>query len=135
MVKQLFVNLPVNDLQKSIAFFTALGFTFNAEFTDEKATCMILGENMFAMLLVEPFFKSFIKKEISDAHTTTEVLNALALESREKVDEIMHRALEAGGKENRDVLDYGWMYNRAFEDLDGHIWEVFFMDETKKPKA
>lgn len=135
MVKQLFVNLPVNDLQKSIAFFTALGFTFNAEFTDEKATCMILGENMFAMLLVEPFFKSFIKKEISNAHTTTEVLNALALESREKVDEIMHRALEAGGKENRDVLDYGWMYNRAFEDLDGHIWEVFFMDETKKPKA
>lgn len=134
MVKQIFVNLPVKDLNKTVAFFTKLGFTFNPQFTDEKGTCMILGENIFVMLITEPFFKTFIKKEISNAFTTTEVISALTLESREKVDEMMRLVLEAGGKEDRDMLDYGWMYNRAFEDLDGHIWELLYMDETAMPK-
>jgi predicted lactoylglutathione lyase len=135
MVKQIFVNLPVKDLEKTKEFFSQLGFTFNPKFTDENATCMIIGENMFAMLLVEKFFKTFIKKDISDAHKTTEVLVALQVDSREEVDEMLESAIDAGGKEHRDKQDYGWMYNRAFEDLDGHIWEIFFMDEEKMPQA
>ncbi len=134
MVKQIFVNLPVKDLNKTIAFFTKLGFTFNPQFTDEKATCMIIGENIFVMLLTEPFFKTFIKKEISNAHNTTEVLNALSVENREKVDELVNLAVEAGGREPRETQDHGWMYTRAFEDLDGHIWELLYMDETAMPK-
>lgn len=134
MVKQIFVNLPVKDLNKTIAFFTKLGFTFNPQFTDEKATCMIIGENIFVMLLTEPFFKTFIKKEISNAHNTTEVLNALSVENREKVDELVDLAVEAGGREPRETQDHGWMYTRAFEDLDGHIWELLYMDETAMPK-
>ena len=134
MAKQIFVNLPIKDLNKSIAFFTKLGFKFNPQFTDENATCMIIGENMFAMLLVEKFFKTFIKKEIADAKKSTEVLVALAVESREKVDELVSRVIKAGGKEPREPQDHGWMYGRAFEDLDGHIWEVFYMDESKMPE-
>ncbi|MBI2558336.1 VOC family protein [Candidatus Woesearchaeota archaeon] len=134
MAKQIFVNLPIKDLNKSIAFFTKLGFKFNPQFTDENATCMIIGENMFAMLLVEKFFKTFIKKEIADAKKSTEVLVALAVESREKVDELVSKAIKAGGKEPREPQDHGWMYGRAFEDLDGHIWEVFYMDESKMPQ-
>lgn len=135
MIKQIFVNLPVKDLSKSIDFFKKLGFSFNAEFTDENATCMIIGDNIFAMLLVEKFFKEFLRnKEISDATKTTEVLLALSVEGREKVDEMMKKVVAAGGKEAREAQDYGWMYARAFEDIDGHIWEVFFMDESKKPK-
>ena len=134
MVKEIFINLPVKDLNTSIKFFTHLGFTFNPEFTDQNATCMIIGKNIFAMLLLEHFFKSFIKKEVSDAKKATEVLLALSLHDRKEVDEMMKKVLAAGGKEVRDPQDYGWMYGRAFEDIDGHIWEVFFMDESKKPK-
>lgn len=135
MVKEIFVNLPVKDLQKTIDFYTKLGFTFNPKFTDENATCMIIGENMYAMLLVEKYFKTFIKKEISDAKNNTEVLLAISLENREKVDEMMKNAIEAGGSEPRDPQDHGWMYSRSFEDLDGHIWEPFFMDESKFPQS
>lgn len=134
MVKQIFINLPVKDLDKSIEFFTKLGFDFNPKFTDKNATCMIIGENIFAMLLVENFFKTFIKKDISDTKKTTEVLLALSAENREEVDEMINNALEAGGKESRSPQDYGWMYGRSFEDIDGHIWEVFYMDETAKPE-
>ena len=134
MAKQIFVNLPVKYLNKSIAFFTKLGFKFNPQFTDENATCMIIEENIFAMLLVEKFFKTFIKKEIADAKKSTEVLVALAVESREKVDELVSKVIKAGGKEPREPQDHGWMYGRAFEDLDGHIWEVFYMDESKMPR-
>ncbi|MBI4162076.1 MAG: glyoxalase/bleomycin resistance/extradiol dioxygenase family protein [Candidatus Aenigmarchaeota archaeon] len=95
---------------------------------------MIIGENIFAMLLIEKFFKTFIKKEISDAHKQTEVLLAISVESREEVDEMIEKALKAGGKEPRAVQDYGWMYGRAFEDLDGHIWEGFYMDISKMPQ-
>lgn len=134
MAKQIFVNLPVKDLNKTKEFFTKLGFGFNPKFTDENAVCMIIGENIFAMLLVEKFFQTFIKKQIADAKKTTEVLTALAVDSREEVDEMVKNAISAGGKEPREPQDYGWMYGRAFEDLDGHIWEVFYMDESKMPQ-
>ncbi len=135
MAKQIFVNLPVKDLNKTIPFFTKLGFTFNPQFTDANATCMIIGENMFAMLVVEKFFKSFIpNKNICSAQKNAEVLTALAVESRTEVDKMMERVADAGGKEYRTAQDHGWMYGRAFEDLDGHIWEVFFMDESKMPQ-
>ncbi|RJQ15692.1 glyoxalase/bleomycin resistance/extradiol dioxygenase family protein [Candidatus Woesearchaeota archaeon] len=134
MAKQIFVNLPVKDLSKTIKFFSTLGFTFNPKFTDKKAACMIIGENIYSMLIVEKFFKTFTPKKISDAKKTTEVLLALAVESRKKVDEIINKAVKAGGKEPRKPQDHGWMYGRSFEDLDGHIWEVFYMNERKMPK-
>lgn len=133
MVKQIFVNLPVKDLDKTIEFFTKLGFKFNPKFTDQNATCMIVSDNIFAMLLVEKFFKTFIKKEICDAKKSTEVLLALAVESRDEVDEMMTDAIKAGGSESRAPQDHGWMYGRSFEDINGHIWEVFYMDESKMP--
>ncbi|MES2765807.1 MAG: VOC family protein [Bacteroidota bacterium] len=128
MATQIFVNLPVKDLNKSVEFFTKLGFTFNAQFTDENATCMIVGENNFVMLLVEKFFKTFTKKEIADATKTTEAIIALSMDTRERVDEIGDKALAAGGKESNETQDHGFMYTRSFQDLDGHIWEIFYMD-------
>ena len=134
MAKKIFINLPVKNLQKSIGFFTRLGFTFNAQFTDDKATCMIIGENIFAMLLVEERFKDFTKKEISDATKTTEVLIAIDAESRENVDEMVRNAIAAGGSTYTDPSDDGWMYGHSFADLDGHQWEVLYMDENAIPK-
>ena len=134
MSTQIFVNLPVADLDKSIGFFTQLGFKFNSQFTNQNATCMIVDENIFVMLLVKPFFKSFIKKEISDATKTTEVLMGISAESRAEVDKMFAAVIKAGGKEARKVEDHGWMYGRSFEDLDGHIWEVICMDESKMPE-
>jgi predicted lactoylglutathione lyase len=127
MARQIFVNLPVKDLQRSIAFFTALGFTFDARFTDEHATCMVVGENSFVMLLVEGMFQTFTPKPVVDARTATEVLVALSLESRAEVDEMVAAAVAAGGRLPRDPQDHGFMYAHAFEDLDGHIWEPFWM--------
>ncbi|OGJ46946.1 extradiol dioxygenase [Candidatus Peregrinibacteria bacterium RIFOXYA12_FULL_33_12] len=132
MIKQIFVNLPVRDLKQTIGFFTKLGFRFNPKFTDKKATCMIISENIFVMLLTEKFFKSFIKKEICDTQKNTEVLLALSAENKNKVDEMIAKALNAGAKEANNLQDYGWMYSRSFEDLDGHIWEIFYMDEEAK---
>ena len=135
MPKQIFVNLPVKDLSRTVSFFTKLGFKFNPQFTDENATCMIIEENIFAMLLVEKFFKNFIpNKEICDAKKNTEVLVALSVGSKPEVDGLIKKAIEAGGREYRSVQDYGWMYGRAFEDINGHIWEVFYMDESKMPE-
>jgi len=130
MAQQIFVNLPVKDLNKTIEFFTKLGFKFNPQFTDKNATCMIIGKSMFAMLLVEKFFKRFTKKKICDAKKSTEVLIALSVESKGKVDRMVGKALAAGGKEAREPEDHGWMYGRSFEDVDGHIWEIFHMDES-----
>lgn len=126
----IFVNLPVKDLNKTVDFFSKIGFEFNAQFTDEKATCMIIGPNIFAMLLVEDYFKTFIDKEISDAVKTTEVILALAAENREQVDEIVYKALESGGKPAKDPVDHGFMYVWSFQDLDGHIWELMYMDPS-----
>ena len=130
MITKLFVNLPVKDLNKTVEFFTKLGFTFNPQFTDDNATCMIVGKDIFVMLLVEKFFKTFTKKEISDVSKNTEVIVALSTQSREEVDQMMEKVVGAGGKESRDPQDHGWMYGRSFEDIDGHLWEIFYMDET-----
>ena len=134
MTTKIFVNLPVKDLNKTVEFFTKLGFTFNPQFTDENATCMIVGEDIFVMLLVEKFFKTFTKKEICDATKDAEVIVALSAESREKVDQMINRVIEAGGRESREPQDYGWMYGRSFQDIDGHLWEIIHMDETAMQK-
>lgn len=130
MAKQIFVNLPVKDLDRSKEFFSKLGFTFNAQFTDQNAACMMIAENIFAMLLVEKFFKTFTKKEISDAKESTEVLLALDADSREEVDEMIKKAVAAGGSTYMDPMDHGWMYGHSFADLDGHQWEILYMDES-----
>jgi uncharacterized protein len=120
---KIFVNLPVKDLNKTIDFFTILGFKFNPQFTDENATCMIVGEDILVMLLVEKFFKTFTKKEISDTSKNTEVIVALSVEGREKVDQMINNAIRAGGREYREPQEHGWMYGRSFEDI-GHLWEI-----------
>lgn len=135
MATKIFVNLPVKDLKRSIHFFTQLGFSFNPQFTDEQATCMVIGENIFAMLLVEERFKDFTKKPISDARKTTEVLLALDAESREAVDAMIKSAVKAGGSVYADPQDHGWMYGHSFADLDGHQWEILYMDEKAIPQA
>ena len=129
MHDQIFVNLPIKDLPRSVKFFESLGYAFNPQFTDENATCMILGENLFAMLLVEPYFKTFIEKDVSDAHRATEVLLAVPVGSREAVDALVEKALAAGAKEPRPARDLGFMYQRSYDDLDGHAWEVFHMSQ------
>lgn len=133
MASKIFVNLPVKDLNKSIEFFTKLGYRFNPQFTDDTATCMIISDNIFVMLLTEKKFREFTKKEISDAKKTTEVLIALDAESREKVNELVENAISAGGTIYSEPIDHGWMYFRSFADLDGHQWEIGFMDESKMP--
>jgi len=129
MTTQIFVNLPVKDLSRTVEFFKKLGFAFNPQFTNENATCMIINNNIFVMLLVEKFFKTFTKKEICDTTKDTEVIIALSTESREKVDEMMQNVFEAGGKESREPQDHGWMYGRSFQDINGHLWEIIYMDE------
>lgn len=130
MATKIFVNLPVKDLQKSMDFFGKLGYSFNPQFTDEKAACMVISEDIYAMLLTEPFFQSFTPKPVSDAQKSTEVLIALSADSRAAVDELANKALAAGGKAAREPQDMGFMYNRSFNDPDGHIWEVFWMDSN-----
>ena len=134
MITNIFVNLPVKDLNKTVEFFTKLGFTFNPQFTDENATCMIVGKDIFVMLLVEKFFKTFTKKEISDTTKNTEAIVALSAQSREEVDQMMEKVINAGGREARDPQDHGWMYGRSFEDNNGHLWEIFYMDESAMKK-
>lgn len=128
MARKIFVNLPVKDLKRSVDFFTGLGFSFEPKFTDENATCMIINDDAFVMLLVEKYFGSFIKKPISDATTQTEVLMAVSAESRAAVDALVDKALAAGGKPAKEPMDHGFMYVRTFYDLDGHHWEVMWMD-------
>jgi len=134
MVKQIFINLPVKDLKKSMVFFEKLGFSFNMQFTDDSAACLMIGENIYAMLLLEKFFKTFTNKEIADANKLTEVLIAIDVESREEVDEMIRKAVDAGGVTYRNPQDHGWMYGHSFADLDGHQWEVLYMDESQMPK-
>jgi predicted lactoylglutathione lyase len=127
--RQLYVNLAVDDLDRSVAFFTALGFSFDPRFTDETATSMIVGEDAFVMLLTKAKFAEFAKKPIVDAAAQTEVLLAVSAGSREGVDELAEAALASGGAEANDPLDYGLMYSRSFQDPDGHVWEVVWMDQ------
>lgn len=128
MATKIFVNVPVKDLNSSVRFFTKLGFTFNPQFTNEQATCMIIGEDISIMLLVESFFKTFTKKEIADATRVTEAIICLSADSREKVDEMVSKAVEAGGTTPNEKQDQGFMYGWGFQDLDGHLWEVAYMD-------
>ncbi len=131
--KQIFVNLPVKDLTVSVDFFTAIGFEFNPHFTDENATCMVISDTIYAMLLVEPYFRDFTKKELPDLSRSAEVIVALSLDSREQVDELADKALAAGGKQSNEPVDHGFMYTRSFQDPDGHLWELFHMDESAIP--
>lgn len=132
-IKQIYLNLPVKDLNRSIDFFTKTGFTFNPQFTDENATCMIIGENIFVMLLTDKFFSTFIDKPVADSAKGAAIM-ALAVESRPEVDSLIEKALAAGGREYLEPRDHGWMYSRCFEDIDGHLWEAFYMDESAIPQ-
>ncbi|WP_409177800.1 VOC family protein [Brevibacillus fortis] len=132
--KQIFVNLPVKDLNKSIDFFTAIGYEFNPQFTDQNAACLVIGENIFAMLLVEEFFQTFTRKELTDATRSTEVIVALSADSKEQVDEIVNKALAAGATPSKDPVDHGFMYSWSFQDLDGHLWEFLYMDQSAVPQ-
>lgn len=129
MPRQIYVNLPVKSLTRSQEFFSALGFEFNPQFTDDKAACLIIGENIYAMLLVEEFFKGFTNKPIADAHKTTEVLVCINTDTREGVDELVAKARTAGGAVPREPQDHGFMYQHGFEDLDGHIWELVYIQK------
>ncbi|QNB00068.1 VOC family protein [Massilia sp. Se16.2.3] len=133
MHKQIFVNLPVRDLARSRAFFASLGFEFNPQFSNDDAACMIIGENIYAMLLVERFFQTFTDKPVANARETTEVLTCLSCESREEVDALVAKALAAGGRAPNPKQDHGFMYGHGFEDLDGHVWELSRMDMSQVP--
>lgn len=135
MPTRIFVNLPVKDLDKSMTFFKALGYAFNPQFTDETAACMVISEDIYAMLLTHEKFKSFTPKEIADSSRTTEVLTALSMDNRDAVNELMDKALAAGATEARPPEDYGFMFGRSFNDPDGHIWEIFWMDTAQIPEA
>jgi uncharacterized protein len=128
--RKIFVNLPVENLDKSVEFFTQLGFEFNPQFTDENATCMVVSDEAYVMLLVKDFFRTFTKKELLDTTTQVETLLALSASSREEVDELVGKALAAGGRPANDKQELDFMYGWSFQDLDGHTWEVFWMDES-----
>lgn len=128
MPQMIFVNLPVKDLAKSMDFFKALGFSFNPQFSDETGACMVISDTIFAMLLTHEKFAGFSPKPIADTQKTTEVLIALSRDDREAVDAIVTAALAAGGSTFSEPQDHGFMYGRAFRDLDGHVWEAFWMD-------
>jgi predicted lactoylglutathione lyase len=128
MTRKIFVNLPVRNLDRSKEFFSTLGFNFNAQFTDEKAACMVISDEAYVMLLSEPFFKTFTKREQCDTARATEALMALSCASRAEVDEIVRKAIDAGGRHAMDPIDHGFMYGWSFYDLDGHHWEVLWMD-------
>jgi len=127
-MRMIFVNLPVKDLDASKEFFGALGFAFNPQFTDQDAACMIVDENIFVMLLTEDRFRDFINGEIADATRATETITALSADSPEQVDELLSKAMAAGGKPWKPTMDEGFMYGSSFQDLDGHVWEMMYME-------
>jgi hypothetical protein len=133
MSRQIFVNLPIANMERSKAFFSALGFSFNPQFTNDQGACMVISDTIFAMLLVRPFFKTFIDTEIADATQSTEVLVCLSCSSRQEVDELVKKAVDAGGKPHRQPQDHGFMYGHGFHDPDGHVWELVYMDPNAAP--
>ncbi|QMW00742.1 VOC family protein [Spirosoma foliorum] len=135
MATKIFLNLPVKDLNKSVEFFTKLGYSFNAQFTNQDGTCMIISEDIYVMLLVEKFFKSFIKKEIADTSKTTEAIICLSADNREAVDEVVKKAVAAGATTPTEAQDQGFMYSHGFQDLDGHLWEFVYMDPAAVNQA
>jgi predicted lactoylglutathione lyase len=128
MPTRIFVNLPVRSLARSVAFFEHLGYRFDPQFTDDNATCMIVGDNIFVMLLLEPFFQQFTAKPVADAHRTTEAIMCIAVESRATVDSLVDKAIDAGALPGK-TRDLGFMYQRSFQDLDGHLWEMLHMQQ------
>lgn len=130
MSSAIFVNLPVKDLHRSRAFFTALGYSFNEDFSDENGACLVIGDENYVMLLTEPFFQKFTKKQLADSTASTEVITALAVESRQRVDEITDTALASGGSPSNEPMEEGPMYGRSFQDPDGHLWEIVYMDPS-----
>lgn len=134
MATKIFVNLPVKDLNKSVEFFTKVGYSFNPQFTDENATCMIISEDIFVMLLVEEFFKSFTRKELVDATKSAEAIICLSVDSRDAVDELVSKAVSAGATTPNEPQDQGFMYGHGFQDLDGHLWELMYMDLNAIPQ-
>ena len=130
MTTKIFVNLPVKDLKRSMEFFTKLGYKFNPQFTDETAACMIVSDDIYVMLLTHPKFKEFTPKAICDATKSTEVLVCLSCESRDNVNDMVGKAVAAGGMTYAPSKDYGFMYQHGFQDLDGHIWELIYMDPS-----
>lgn len=135
MSRQIFVNLPVKDLERSKAFFSALGFSFNPQFTDANAACMVVSDTIYVMLLTEPFFKGFTHKAIADANKVTEVLVCLSCDSRGELEDLVAKAVAAGGKAPREPQDHGFMFQHGFEDPDGHIWELVHMVEAPPAQA
>jgi predicted lactoylglutathione lyase len=135
MSTKIFVNLPVKDLKRSMGFFEKLGFRHNPQFTDETAACIVISEDIYAMLLTHAKFKDFTKKEIVDATKATEVLTCLSRDSRAQVDELVDAALKAGGTKSGEPMDFGFMYGRSFNDPDGHIWEIVWMDPAHVQKG
>ena len=133
MSTKVFINLPVKNLDASKAFYEALGFSINPQFTDENAACVMISEDIYVMILTHAFFQNFTKKSIIDSHSSVQVLNCLSAENREAVDDIVRKAEGAGGRTYDAPRDHGWMYQHGFEDLDGHIWEVAFMDMSQVP--
>src|SRR5687768_14926778 len=133
MPTKIFVNLPVKDLKKSMSFYEALGFRNNPQFTDDTAACMVISEDIYVMILTEAKFKTFTPKPIADATKSTEVLTALSRDSRSDVDDAIRKATAAGGSTYAEPKDYGFMYQHGFQDPDGHIWEVFWMDPKSIP--
>lgn len=128
MSRKIFVNLPVQDLNKSILFFEKLGFSFNPQFTDETASCMIISDDIYAMLLTQDKFRTFSPNPVCDSHKSTEVLIALSCESRNEVDTLVNKAVAGGGKTYNEPKDHGFMYQHGFQDPDGHIWELVYME-------
>ncbi len=133
MATKIFVNFPGKDLNRSKEFFTKIGFSINPQFTDQTAACAVISEDIYAMILTHEKFKEFTKKEIADATKTTEVLTCLSSDSKDKVNEMVDKAIASGATEARDPMDYGFMYARSFNDPDGHIWEVMWMDMNAIP--
>jgi predicted lactoylglutathione lyase len=130
MNTQVFINLPVSDLPRSLAFFKALGYDHNPQFTDDTAACIVISPEIHVMALTHAKFREFTPKEICDTRTTTEVLICLSCDSREKVDDLVRRAISAGGSTTAEPKDYGFMYQNCFQDPDGHQWELFHMSGT-----
>lgn len=128
MATRIFVNLPVKDLGRSMEFFSKLGFGFEEQYTDARGTCMVIGEDIYVMLLLEEFFRMFTRKQVLDASKGTEVILALSADSRDAVDELVRKATDAGGAIYKNKQDHGFMYGWGFEDLDGHLWEVVYME-------
>jgi len=131
MSTKIFVNLPVKDLKRSMEFFKSLGFTFNPEFTDETAACMVISDNIYAMLLTHAKFKEFTPRAICDATKSTEAIICLSRNSREGVDDLVHKAVASGGRTYAASKEYGFMYQHGFQDLDGHIWELIHLAESQ----